>query len=58
MTPSHLRHPWFVVIFLFCGAVLVANLVHFLVFRFTSRTDPVWGLRESTCPGLRGRSFC
>jgi Mechanosensitive ion channel len=45
MTPSHLRHPWFVVIFLFCGAVLVANLVHFLVFRFTSRTDPVWGPR-------------
>jgi Mechanosensitive ion channel len=48
MTSSHLRHPWFFVIFLFCGAVLVANLVHHLVFRFTSRTDPVWGPRTQT----------
>lgn len=49
MTGIELRqHPWFFVVFLSCAAILVANLVHFLVFRFTSRTDPVWGPRTQT----------
>lgn len=45
MTSSHLRHPWFFVVFLFCAAIIVANLVHYLLFRLTKR-EGLWGLRR------------
>src|SRR6202789_1564141 len=45
------HHPWFVVIFLFCGALVLANLVHYLLFRLLKREEVVgkklgWGLQR------------
>jgi len=45
MTSSHLRHPWFFVVFLFCSAIVVANLFHYLLFRLTKR-EGWWGPRR------------
>jgi small-conductance mechanosensitive channel len=46
----HFRHTWFVAIFLFCGALVVANLVHYLLFRILRRKQAEehalgWGLQ-------------
>jgi small-conductance mechanosensitive channel len=37
------RQTWFFVLFLFCGAFLVANLIHYLLFRFSKSRDAKWG---------------
>jgi small-conductance mechanosensitive channel len=46
-----MQHRWFFVIFLFCGALVVANLVHYLLFRLLKRDEVVgktlgWGLQR------------
>lgn len=51
MAVFHFRHSWFFVIFLFCGAIVFANVFHYVLFRVacrkevTSRT-PALGLKE------------
>ena len=47
----YMHHRWFFVIFLFCGALVVANLVHYLLFRLLKRDEVVgktlgWGLQR------------
>ncbi len=51
MAQMYHHHPWFVVIFLFCGALVLANLVHYLLFRLLKREEVVgkklgWGLQR------------
>src|SRR5882757_6812150 len=51
MTPTfHIRHPWFFALFLFCGALVLANLVHYILFRVIRRKDTQatglgWGIQ-------------
>jgi len=33
----HFEHSWFLPIFLFCAAIVIANVAHYLVFRFVRR---------------------
>ncbi|HTV08706.1 MAG TPA: mechanosensitive ion channel domain-containing protein [Candidatus Aquilonibacter sp.] len=47
MASFHFRHAWFFVIFLFCGAIVVANLVHYVLFRVAGRKEAA-----SSTPGL------
>jgi small-conductance mechanosensitive channel len=47
----HIRHEWFFVIFVFCAALVVANLVHFILFRLLKRKEVVgpqlgWGVQK------------
>jgi small-conductance mechanosensitive channel len=51
MTMMYHHHPWFVVIFFFCGALVLANLVHYLLFRLLKRDEAAgkklgWGLQR------------
>jgi small-conductance mechanosensitive channel len=47
----HFRHGWFFAIFLFCGMLVVANLVHYILFRVLHRKEAIshplgWGLQQ------------
>ena len=47
----HFKHEWFFVMFLFCGALVLANLFHFVLFRLLKRDAAVgktlgWGLQK------------
>ena len=47
----HLRHGWFFAIFVFCAALVVANLVHYVLFRVLRRKEEKglrvgWGLQR------------
>ena len=47
----HLRHGWFFAIFVFCSMLVVANLVHYLLFRVLHRKESIshplgWGLQK------------
>jgi small-conductance mechanosensitive channel len=47
----HFRHGWFFAIFLFCGALVLANLVHYVLFRLIRRKEAQtthlgWGLQK------------
>jgi small-conductance mechanosensitive channel len=51
MHAMYMQHRWFFVIFLFCGALVLANLVHYLLFRLLKRDEAVgktmgWGLQR------------
>jgi small-conductance mechanosensitive channel len=51
MHAMYTHHRWFFVIFLFCGALVLANLVHYLLFRLLKREEAVgktvgWGLQR------------
>jgi small-conductance mechanosensitive channel len=54
MTFPHLQHRWFLVIFLFCAALVVANLAHYLIFRILRRRESqantdflaAWGIQR------------
>jgi small-conductance mechanosensitive channel len=52
MTPTfHFRHPWFFAIFLFCGALVLASLVHYVLFRVIRRKEAEttgfgWGIQR------------
>ncbi len=47
----HFRHGWFFAIFFFCAALVVANLVHYILFRVLRRKEEKshrlgWGLQR------------
>jgi small-conductance mechanosensitive channel len=48
----HFRHGWFLAIFLFCGALVLSNAVHWLIFRVLRRKEvagsaaPSWGIQQ------------
>jgi small-conductance mechanosensitive channel len=47
----HFRHSWFLAIFLFCAALVFANLVHYVIFRVLRRKEAEsqsigWGLQR------------
>ncbi len=48
----HFKHGWFLAIFLFCGALVLANLIHYVIFRIARRKSaqthigPGWGLQR------------
>ncbi|WP_433984315.1 mechanosensitive ion channel [Tunturiibacter empetritectus] len=47
----HFRHTWFFVIFLFCAAIVLANVVHYVLFRILRRKEEEhktlgWGLQR------------
>ncbi|QMV18275.1 mechanosensitive ion channel [Granulicella sp. 5B5] len=51
MAGFHFRHGWFFAVFLFCGALVLANLLHFVLFRLVKRQDAAgamlgWGLQK------------
>jgi len=50
--PPHLRHRWFVVVFLVCAAIVTSNLVHFIVFRLIRRREA-----EASMPTRRMQSY-
>ncbi len=51
---SHLHHRWFLAIFLFCAAIFLANVGHYLLFRVLRRKEaegnqnfaPGWGVQS------------
>jgi small-conductance mechanosensitive channel len=45
MSAFEARHAWFFLIFLFCAAIGLANLAHYLVFRFTRLKKSESGVR-------------
>jgi small-conductance mechanosensitive channel len=47
----HFRHGWFFAIFVFCGMLVAANLVHYILFRVLHRKESTnnplgWGLQQ------------
>jgi small-conductance mechanosensitive channel len=47
----HFRHGWFFAIFVFCSLLVVANLVHYILFRVLHRQESIshphgWGLQQ------------
>jgi small-conductance mechanosensitive channel len=47
----HFKRTWFFAIFVFCGMLVVANLVHYLLFRILHRKESIshprgWGLQQ------------
>jgi small-conductance mechanosensitive channel len=47
----HFRHPWFFAIFFFCAAIVLANVVHYVLFRLLRRKEAEskgigWGLQR------------
>lgn len=51
MTLHHFKHGWFTAIFVFCAALVLANIVHFILFRLVKRKEaqsatPGWGLQR------------
>ncbi len=50
----HFRHGWFFAVFLFCTALVIANLVHYVLFRVLRRREQAslglglgWGLQRN-----------
>jgi small-conductance mechanosensitive channel len=51
MSAFHFQHRWFFVVFLFCGALVLANVLHYVLFRLLKRNDAAgtqlgWGLQK------------
>jgi small-conductance mechanosensitive channel len=47
----HLRHRWFLAVFLVCSAIVLSNVVHYIVFRLIRRKEAQtatlgWGLQQ------------
>ena len=47
----HLRHGWFFAIFVFCSMLVLANVVHYILFRVLRRKESIshplgWGLQK------------
>jgi small-conductance mechanosensitive channel len=47
----HLRHGWFFAIFVFCSVLVIANVVHYILFRVLRRKESIshplgWGLQQ------------
>jgi len=54
MTLFHFTHSWFLPVFLLCGAIVIANIAHYVVFHLLRKnqlhsdetTGPQWAVRE------------
>ncbi len=51
VTAMYEHHRWFFVVFLFCGALVLANVLHFVIFRLLKRKEVAgtrvgWGLQQ------------
>ncbi len=54
MTLPHIEHRWFLAIFLFCAAIVLANVAHFIIFRILKKKETQsthdshlgWGLQR------------
>ncbi len=51
MQTIYAQHRWFFVVFLFCGALVIANVVHYVLFRILKKDTAAgkqmgWGLQE------------
>lgn len=51
MKAFHFQHGWFFVVFLFCGVLVAANVLHYVLFRLLKRKEVAgkqlgWGLQE------------
>jgi small-conductance mechanosensitive channel len=47
----HFKHEWFFVLFVFCGMLVIANVVHYVLFRLLHRQESIgrawgWSLQE------------
>src|SRR4051812_40694967 len=47
----HFRHTWFAAVFFFCGIIVLANLVHYLLFRVLKKKEEQtigasWGIKR------------
>jgi small-conductance mechanosensitive channel len=47
----HFKHGWFLAIFVFCSVLVLANVVHYILFRVLRRTEATnhplgWGLQQ------------
>jgi hypothetical protein len=54
----YLHHRWFFVIFLFCATLVLANVLHFVIFRLLRRKEVDgkvlgWGVQEHLGPPSR-----
>lgn len=52
MNLHHLRHGWFLAIFLFCAAIFLSNAIHWLIFRILRRKESQgavsgWGIQQN-----------
>jgi small-conductance mechanosensitive channel len=50
-TPLHIRHRWFLAVFLICAAIVLSNAVHYVLFRLLRRKEAQattlgWGLQR------------
>ena len=50
-TPLHIRHRWFLAVFLICAAFVLSNAVHYILFRLLRRKESQsttlgWGLQR------------
>jgi small-conductance mechanosensitive channel len=51
MSAFHFQHRWFFVVFLFCGALVLANVLHYILFRLLKKNEAAgkqlgWGLQK------------
>lgn len=51
MSANQFHHQWFFVVFLFCGALVLANVVHYVLFKLLKRDEAAgktlgWGLQK------------
>jgi len=52
MPHVHFKHGWFLAIFIFCAALVLANLIHYIIFRIARRKSAQthiglgWGLQK------------
>src|ERR1035437_11068894 len=51
MNLHHLHHGWFLAIFLFCAAIFLSNVIHWLIFRVLRRKESQeivsgWGIQQ------------
>ena len=58
----HLHHRWFAAVFLFCAALVVANAIHFILFRLLRRKEIEgaalgWGLQKNLARPSRAIFF-
>ena len=47
----HLRHTWFAAVFVFCGIIVLANIIHYVLFRILKKKEEQqrgssWGVRR------------
>ena len=47
----HLRHGWYLAVFLFCSALVISQFVHWILFRILRRSEikgsaPGWGIQQ------------